>query len=167
MSVEGAVMGRVQRSYVCAGVAALVMAVAPASSVLGQGQSLADAAWLAGCWQQRAGDRLIDEQWMAPAGGVMLGMSRTVRDGRMRGYELVRIEEREEVLVYVAEPSGQARAEFGATRVTADALVFENPEHDFPKKIEYLRNGADSLIANVSADGDGFQLRMGRIMCPG
>ena len=94
-------------------------------------------------------------------------MSRSVRDGRMRGYELVRIEEREGGLVYIAEPSGQAGAEFQSTMVTTDRLVFENPEHDFPKKIEYLRNGADSLVANVSADGDGFALRMGRIRCPG
>jgi hypothetical protein len=40
-------------------------------------------AWIAGCWRQSASNgtkRVIDEQWMAPRGRTMLGMSRTVRD---------------------------------------------------------------------------------------
>ena len=37
--------------------------------------------WLAGNWRLERNGRVVDEQWMAPAGGVMLGMSRTVIPG--------------------------------------------------------------------------------------
>jgi hypothetical protein len=143
----------------------VALTVIPWSPLHAQEDGVAQAAWLAGCWQQRDGSRITDEQWMAPAGGVMVGMSRTVQDGRMRGYELVRIVESNRGLVYHADPSGQAEAEFPATLVTSDTLRFENPQHDFPKTIEYIRLGVDSLIANVSADGDVFQSRMGRTPC--
>jgi hypothetical protein len=33
--------------------------------------------WIAGCWQHSAGARLIEEQWMRPRAGLMLGVSRT------------------------------------------------------------------------------------------
>lgn len=43
--------------------------------------------WLAGCWAQRAPGRLIEEQWMVPQGGVMIGMSRTVVRDTARSWE--------------------------------------------------------------------------------
>jgi Domain of unknown function (DUF6265) len=129
-------------------------------------QDLNDVAWLTGCWSQRtATGTTTDEQWMAPSGGSMMGMSRNVRDGRTVGYEFVRLVQREGVLVFMAMPSGQAPAEFSGTSVSDQGFVVENPDHDFPKRIEYLKNGPDSLIANVSADENGFQVRMGRVLC--
>lgn len=102
---------------------------------------------------------------MAPLGDAMVGMSRSVRDGRMTGFELLRIVVRDGGLVYIADPSGQARTEFPATEVSEDILTFENPAHDFPKKIQYRKTGVDSLVANVEADGRGFQLRMAKVSC--
>src|SRR4051812_24495949 len=42
------------------------------SSAAGQtvGADLSRLSWLAGCWEQRAGTRVIQEQWMAPLGGL-------------------------------------------------------------------------------------------------
>ena len=37
------------------------------------------AAFMTGCWERRSNTSLVEEQWLAPRGGVMLGMSRTVR----------------------------------------------------------------------------------------
>ncbi len=48
-------------------------------------------AWLAGCWELRAGPRLIEEQWLSPRGGMLLGMSRTMRGGTVVEYEHLRI----------------------------------------------------------------------------
>ena len=50
--------------------------------------------WLAGCWQRQVGERLMEEQWMAPRGKTMLGMNRTVHDGQTPAFEFMRIEER-------------------------------------------------------------------------
>ena len=43
--------------------------------------------WLAGCWSRTDAEAGSGEQWTAPAGGTMLGVSRTVRDGRTVEYE--------------------------------------------------------------------------------
>jgi hypothetical protein len=41
--------------------------------------------------------------------------------------------------------------------ITAQEIVFEDPEHDFPQKITYRRSGADSLYARVEGDRNGRQ----------
>jgi hypothetical protein len=42
---------------------------------------------------------------------------------------------------------------FPSTKITDTELVFENPEHDFPKKITYSLITPDSLYAEISGDG--------------
>ena len=49
---------------------------------------------------------------MAPRGGSMLGMSRTVIGGKTVEYEFLRIALVDGTLAYVAKPSGQAEAPF-------------------------------------------------------
>jgi hypothetical protein len=85
----------------------------------------------------------------------MLGMSRTARNDTIVEFEQIRIESRTAGIFFVASPSRQATAEFKATSFTESAITFENPEHDFPKKISYRRQGADSLIASVEGPRSG------------
>ena len=113
------------------------------------GQTVDVASWLAGCWVDTTGDVRTDEVWMAPEGGMMVGMSRTVRGGVAVGYELVRLHEKDGRLTYSADPSGQEPTDFGATEVTAERLRFENAEHDFPQAIDYERTSPDSFSASV------------------
>jgi len=111
--------------------------------------------WLSGCWQRRNGTRLVEEQWMVPRGGVMMGMSRTVRGDTLVEYEQLRIFERPGRAVYAAAPSGQPMAEF-ETRATSDTLVvFENPTHDYPQRIIYRKKGNDSLLARIEGTTGG------------
>ena len=111
--------------------------------------------WMAGCWELAARGRVIHEQWMAPAGGMMLGMSRTVVRDSVREYEQLRIETRNGVATYVAQPSGQAATTFAATHLSDSSVTFANPAHDFPQRIMYHRVGADSLIARIEGDRGG------------
>jgi hypothetical protein len=103
-------------------------------------------AWLQGCWEQAASGRTIEEHWMAPRGGTMLGLGRTVKDGVLVEYEMVIIKEQDGRLAYEAHPSGQASAVFLSRSITADQVVFENPAHDFPTEIGYERKD-DGLTA--------------------
>jgi hypothetical protein len=50
-------------------------------------------AWMAGCWREESGGQVADEVWMAPAGGVMLGMNRTVAGGPAVSTEFMQIRE--------------------------------------------------------------------------
>ena len=78
--------------------------------------------WLAGCWERRSGETTIEEQWMRPRGGVMLGMSRTTRRDTVIEFEHLRIFDRAGRTVYAAMPSGQPSAEF-ETAAMSDSMA--------------------------------------------
>ncbi len=103
--------------------------------------------------------------WMPPAGGLMLGASRTLVNGAVREYEQLRIAVDSGKLVYTATPSGQQTASFTSTRVTDSSFTVENLQHDFPQRIIYRRHGADSLIARVEGAARGFDYPMRRSSC--
>ena len=148
-----------------------LLLLAPGTGAAQAPPSIASAAWLAGCWVMQRGTTTIEEQWMTPAGGAMLGMGRTMKAGRLDDYELVLIRERDGRLDYEAHPVMQPASVFTATLVSDTLLQFENPRHDFPKLIAYRRRGADSVIARIAAGpapGDNqvlFAYR--RVSCPG
>ena len=151
----------------------LVVALALHDPSAGRAQhapTVAQVGWIAGCWERSAGTRLIEEQWMRPRAGLMLGVSRTVVGDSLREYEQVALFERGGHLVYAATPVRQAPAEFESTAVSDSAVTFENPGHDFPQRIIYRRRGADSLLARVEGmrggrlRGSDFPYR--RVPCP-
>lgn len=112
-------------------------------------------AWLAGCWARESGATLVEEQWMRPRGGAMLGMSRTIRRDTVVEYEHLRIFDRGGRAVYAALPSGQALTEFESAAIGDTLVIFENPAHDFPQRVIYRRRGADSLIARIEGTRGG------------
>lgn len=128
--------------------------------------------WLAGCWQSATGDRMIEEQWMAPRGGMLIGMGRTVAGDHAVEHEFLQIRWEDAGVFYVARPSGQAETSF---RLTSDAAalareaIFENPQHDFPQRIIYRLQADGSLVARVEGTRDGavrgVDVPMKRVAC--
>ena len=85
----------------------------------------------------------------------MLGMSRTVAGDRTVEFEYLRLEQRGEDIYYVAHPKARyPGTDFKLTRLTNNEAVFENPTHDFPKRIIYRKGADGSLTASIDA-GDG------------
>lgn len=126
--------------------------------------------WLAGCWAAVGGEAGSGEQWMAPAGGAMLGMSRTLRRGALREFEFLHVRDTPQGLVLTALPSGQKAAQFAAETIEARSVVFHNPAHDFPQRVIYESPDADTLDARIEGQRNG-QLRvmrfpMKRVACP-
>jgi hypothetical protein len=121
-----------------------------------QTTSIADVSWIAGDWQTAPGGRRqIEEHWTAVAGGTMMGMSRTVAGDKTVEFEYLRIEQRAEGIYYVAHPKARCPAtDFKLTKSSPTEAVFENPQHDFPKRIIYRKTGDDSLTANIDG-GEG------------
>ncbi len=139
----------------------VVMACVLAASIVTAQQLTVDrVAWLQGCWRSTRGEATVDEQWMAPRGGTMLGMGRTVRGSKLVEYELVLIKEQDGRLAYEAHPSGQPTATFMATTASDSSVVFENPQHDFPQRVGYRRNGADALEAWIEGQANGKSRRV-------
>ncbi len=115
-----------------------------------------DLAWLAGAWASEDGEPGSGELWTVPAGGTMLGVSRTVRGGRTVAYEFVLIRETaDRGLEYVARPSGQAGATFTMVESTDRRVVFANAAHDFPQRIIYQLTALDRLDARIEGEVDG------------
>src|SRR5690606_1322061 len=111
--------------------------------------------WLAGCWAAERGEAGSGEHWMPPAGGTMLGVARTVRNGATVGHEFLQIrEEADGNVVYVALPSGQAETTFVMTASAPDSVTFENPRHDFPQRITYRLLSADRLAVRIEGVRD-------------
>ena len=122
--------------------------------------TLQDFAWLAGQWRIEQADRLVDEHWMAPVGGLMMGMARNVQGGKVREYEftLLRQEPNGDIF-YVASPSKQTETSFKLTSLRNGAAVFENPEHDFPQKVIYAQQPDGSLLAAIEGLGRDGKVR--------
>lgn len=135
--------------------AASVLSIGALSGIDVQGADASRLRWMSGCWEARSGSRLIEERWTAPRGGLMLGTSRTSRNDSIVEFEQVRVETRPAGVYYVASPSRQATAEFKASSILDSSAVFENPGHDFPKKVIYRRVGKDSLVATIEGPRGG------------
>jgi len=131
-----------------------------ANAAIAQQVSVDRVAWLQGCWRSTRGETTIEEQWMSPRGGTMLGMGRTVRGSKTLEYELVLIKEQDGRLAYEAHPSGQPSATFMAATASDTSVVFENPTHDFPQRVGYTRKGADALDAWIEGQANGKSRRV-------
>jgi hypothetical protein len=137
-------------------VASLGLALVATPAPSGTDHDLDSVAWLAGHWRQEKDGVVTEELWMPARGGLMLGLNRTSRaDGEGRAqFEYLRIEARESGPVYVASPSGKGATPFALMLGGDDHAVFENPEHDFPKILEYrLEDG--KLHVAISGDEPG------------
>lgn len=116
--------------------------------------------WLAGHWCSERDGALTEELWLPPAGGQMLGLSRTLRDGQLRSFEFMRIALAPEGLVYLAQPNGRPAVAFQRVEHTEASARFDNPDHDFPRSIRYARRGPQ-LEASIAGPGrDGSERRI-------
>jgi hypothetical protein len=151
-------------------ISAAVLAILWTEAVAQQPQGIQRVAWLQGCWELSASERTVEEQWMAPRAGSMMGMSRTVRGGKLAAYELVLIREEGQALAYEAHPSGQPVATFMSKTVSSSQIVFENPLHDFPQQIGYQLK-EDALLAWIAGSQNGKSRRVEfaykRVSCAG
>lgn len=119
-----------------------------------QAFKIEDLAWLSGDWETAPGRMQIDEHWTKVAGGSLIGMSRAVAGGKTVFFEYLRIEARGADIYYVAHPKARTPGtDFKLMRLTAQEAVFENPAHDFPKRIIYRKNADGTLAARVEGDG--------------
>jgi hypothetical protein len=127
--------------------------------------------WLQGCWEMRTPQGTVEEQWMSPRGGAMVGVGRTVRNDRLVEYEMVIVREDGGGLAYEAHPSGQPSAVFRSREITGAMAAFENQQHDFPQRIGYRQDGPDVLAAWIEGSSQGQPRRIDftyrRVPCPG
>lgn len=121
--------------------------------------------WITGTWQRidlPSGD-VGYEHWQAtePSGYAGIGVHERA-DGR-RFEEKLSLVVRDGAVHYVADtPQNPQPVAFRLTGISDTSIAFENPEHDFPKKIEYRRDGERALTVRISAGDKSADFRFER-----
>lgn len=130
-----------------------------------------DLRWLAGCWRsdparEAENGAVFTEVWTAPPAPFLSGFAYHEGEGEVQGWEQMRIESNGQP-EFVAMPLGGFPVRFQLVEDdTPNQVIFENMAHDFPKRIEYRREG-NRLYARVSDGADEAQEYVyRRIRCP-
>ena len=155
------------------GVAACAPAVAPIPSVSmdplrvppPDTGPLAAVSFLAGCWRTPpdAPGAGLEERWSPPEGGIMLSTSRFVSGDRVLSFEFGLIRAAGETIVYLPHPGGVASEHpFVLTDAGPGQVMFEAPDHDYPKRIRYTRTD-DGLEARIDGGADDPEPRAWRM----
>ncbi|MFM5930435.1 MAG: DUF6265 family protein [Novosphingobium sp.] len=106
--------------------------------------------WMAGTWTMQDGSMWGDEVWMAPRGGVMIGMARVGFGSELENWEVTRIQRKADGRIsFFAQPYGRPASEFPMAVTSEQAIEFANPQHDYPQRIRYWRQG-QLLMAEIS-----------------
>lgn len=108
-----------------------------------------DLSWLSGDWCGEREGVLNEEHWGSARAGVMLGWHRDTRDGKLAGFEFMRIGYDADGARFHAQPGGAPETIFPATKHAPGLIVFEQPGHDFPKRVTYRREDDGRLFARI------------------
>lgn len=119
--------------------------------------------WLIGTWENKTEDGTFTETWFKTNNETKEGLkydrleakSTFIKNGDTLFQEEVILFKMDKWIYSVMasnQNDGKATL-FTATTIKNNELVFENPEHDFPKKITYKLVNKDSLYAEISGDG--------------
>ncbi|HYH80174.1 MAG TPA: DUF6265 family protein [Longimicrobium sp.] len=159
---------------VLAAAAVLALASSPAAAMAQTqpARPLAALGFMAGCWRGDAGtDKTIEENWTAAGSDVMLATTRYLDDntGRTRGWEFSRIVADSGRINLIPAPDGQPQGRFRLTVSRPGEARFEDPTHDFPKRIIYRRVDPRRMVIGLDAgpdDREAREYRMQNVPCP-
>lgn len=127
-------------------------------------QSAEQLNFFAGTWKREG--RESYEQW-EKSGDSFRGKSYKVNDGKEILSETLEIKSIDGKIYYLATTLNQnkgATIKFVLTNSKDNEFVFENPEHDFPKKIVYKKVSETEMAVQVLGDGGkGFSFKMAKV----
>ena len=102
-----------------------------------------------------ANGRTIEEHWLAPSGGSLLGVSRTVAGGKTVEYQFMQIRDTARRLDLHRQTVGAGRSELQGALEHGRRSGLREPAHDFPQRIRYRKAGADALHARIEGTMNG------------
>jgi Domain of unknown function (DUF6265) len=94
----------------------------------------------------------MEERWTEPRGGLMLGVHRDVKDGRAVSFEFAGSRRRRRESSTSRAPAEKLPHVFAWFGGEVRHAIFENPDHDFPKRILYRLGGDGNLHARVEGN---------------
>jgi len=108
---------------------------------------LPDLSWLGGDWRRCQSGEIVEERWLGPRGGLLIGVNLTSSKGSA-SFEHLRIAASDETWTYWSAPMGRTPVPFRMVESAPQRAVFANDEHVFPARIVYWREG-DELLARI------------------
>jgi len=143
-------------------IAILMALLAPIPALADDCSSLTDLRWLLGEWIAGGEHTTFHESWIesTPQTFEGAGIERSKTDGAVKGQEALRLVEMAGGLFYVSKVThNELPIAFRLTGCDGGTYVFDNPAHNFPRRLEYRREGDGRLVVRVSDGGDqGFTL---------
>jgi ketosteroid isomerase-like protein len=146
---------------------ALALIAAPAPAFAEQCRTLAPLDWLIGDWVAEQEQSTLRESWVVGTSQSWEG--RGVETSKAvpasSNAEELRLVQMGDGVYYVAKVAhNPLPVAFRLNECAGGRFVFENPAHDFPKRLEYLRETDDRLVIRVSDGGaKGFTLNFTRV----
>lgn len=146
---------------------ALLLAAFAIPAAASECGSLASIDWLLGEWLAENAKTTWRESWTPIGPGTWEGRgieSSKAEPGR-QGIEDLRMVEMGGSVFYLAKVThNEQPVPFRLVECSGDRLVFANPDHDFPRRLDYSRQGDGRLQVRVSDGADeGFTLDFGRV----
>lgn len=112
--------------------------------------------WLTGRWQGEHEGGLLDEQWMAPAGRSMLGISRLAFGEKTASAEFMLLEEREDGLFLTIVLPRTGRTELmKVTGVSSSDVVYEQTNPEKRERLTYRREADGVLYVLLEKEKEG------------
>ena len=132
--------------------------------------------WVLGDWIVNGQERVIRESWRRVSDKTIEGISetRSRESGELLRHETLRLVAMSGNVFYLAKVTeNELPVPFAMTRCDDVLTVFENPLHDYPKRLTYRREaiaagrGAERMIVRVDDGGEkGFTLDFTRETLP-
>ncbi|WP_435003586.1 DUF6265 family protein [Xanthomonas arboricola] len=149
---------------------AVIIVLVAGTGTSARAADISQLAWLGGCWKSDTAEPGSGEHWLPLAGGTLLGVSRTVKQGKTVEFEFMQIRAAESgQLAFIAMPSGRKTVVFPLLRLGETEVVFENPQHDFPQRVIYQLEGETKLRARIEGMRKGalrvIEFPMNRVSC--
>lgn len=118
---------------------------------------LACLSFLTGDWVGKSPKGRWEAHYTTPEGGLLLGTSKEYIDGRVTAFEFEMFQIEGDDVVVWPHPNGKKKVPFKLTLLDRGKrkAVFENPQHDFPQRLEYWRHSDDRLVISVTSPGKG------------
>ena len=114
--------------------------------------------WLEGTWtrQDVKPGQSGHESWQKISAAEWKGLGVNMTGADTIFVEKMNLVIKDGNIYYVANiTENKAPVYFKMTAITNDSFICENPQHDFPKKITYQKEG-NKLKATISGDGKSF-----------
>ncbi len=120
---------------------------------------LQKAKWLLGEWEKSDSLGILKEIWISKDDSTFVGQSYYIQNKKDTLHnEQIELIQDGEHLIYSATIKGEnndASVPFQMTKDQDSLLVFENPKHDYPQKIQYKLEKNGSIVATVSGKQNG------------